>query len=278
MAATGARVFCTTRDMTKGESALAEILEPGRVELIKMDLASLNGVRNAAEEFLAKSKTLNILINNAGIMGVPQLVRTTDGFESQFGTNHLAHFLLFQLLKPTLLASSTPEFNSRVVNVSSSGHRASPVLIGNYNFEKGNYSPWVGYGNSKTANIYMANEIERRYGSKGLHAFSLNPGGIRTGLQTHIPDSVKKTWDTDQAVKNYMKSTAQGASTSVYAALGKEWDGKGGIYLEDCEESPLMEPGATATDNGYVPHAYDEKAAKQVWEDSCKMVGVEDDE
>ncbi|KAL8966463.1 MAG: hypothetical protein Q9183_003363, partial [Haloplaca sp. 2 TL-2023] len=178
-----------------------------------MDLNSLESVRAAAKEVLSKTQTLNIVINNAGIMATPSLVKTADGFESQLGTNHLAHFLLFQLLKPALLSSSTSSMNSRIINLSSSGHRAGPVQIGNYNFENGNYSPWAAYGSSKTANIYMANEIERRYGAKGLHGLSVMPGGIRTGLQEHVPDSVKASWDTDDEVRNYMKSPAQGAAT-----------------------------------------------------------------
>ncbi|KAL8994962.1 MAG: hypothetical protein Q9169_005203 [Polycauliona sp. 2 TL-2023] len=278
IAATGAKVFCTVRDMKKGESALADILQPGKVVLVNMDLNSLDSVRSAAKSVLSQTSTLNILINNAGIMATPTLVKTADGFESQFGTNHLAHFLLFELLKPTLLASSTPEFNSRVINLSSSGHRAGPVQIGNYSFDNGKYSPWAAYGSSKTANIYMANEIERRYGTKGLHGLSVMPGGIRTGLQGHVPDSVKATWDEDLEVKNYMKSPAQGAATSVYAALSKEWEGRGGRYLEDCAESPPVAPPGGATAVGYAPHAYDVKPAKQLWADSCQMVGVADDD
>lgn len=136
MAATGAKVLCTVRDMKKGETALADILEPGHVELVEMDLNSLDSVRAAAQEVLSKTQTLNILVNNAGIMAVPNLVKTYDGFESQFGTNHLGHFLLFELLKPTVVASSTPQMNSRVVCLSSSGHRAGPVQIGDHNFER----------------------------------------------------------------------------------------------------------------------------------------------
>ncbi|KAI4181665.1 MAG: hypothetical protein L6R41_006481 [Letrouitia leprolyta] len=271
---TGAKVFCTVRDVKKGEAALAGTLIPGRVELVKMDLNSLKSVRDAAKEVLSKTQTLNILINNAGIMAVPNLVKTLDGFETQFGTNHLAHFLLFELLKPTLLASSTPEMNSRVICLSSSGHRAGPVLIGNYNFENGGYSPWAAYGSSKTANIYMANEIERRYGAQGLHGLSVMPGGIMTGLQEHVSDAVKASWDEDLKMKHYMKSPAQGAATSVYAALSKDWEGKGGRYLEDCDDSRPAEPGSGSTSIGYARHAYDEQAAKQVWIDSCRMVGV----
>ncbi|KAL8826229.1 MAG: hypothetical protein Q9170_007480 [Blastenia crenularia] len=278
MASTGARVLCTVRNTKKGEDALADILKPGQVELVMMDMNSLESVRTAAKEVLSKTQTLDIIINNAGIMAVPSLVKTVDGFESQFGTNHLAHFLLFQLLKPTLIASSTPAMQSRVICLSSSGHRAGPVQIGNYNFEKGSYSSWGAYGSSKTANIYMANEIERRYGSKGVHGLSVMPGGIMTGLQGHVPDSVKASWDEDVEIKNYMKSPAQGAATSVYAALSKEWEGRGGKYLEDCAEAPPVAPDGGSTAIGYAPHAYNVEDARQLWVDSCKMVGAPDDD
>ena len=170
----------TVRDLKKGEAACQSFLEPGRVELLEMDNNSLDSVRAVAKEFLSRSNKLNVLVCNAGIMATPEM-KTVDGFEAQFGVNHLAHFLLFCLLKDTMLASSAPEFHSRVVTVSSSGHMAVEFQFGNYGFEKGNYSPWAGYGQSKCANIYMASEIENRYGAKGLHGISLHPGGIWTG-------------------------------------------------------------------------------------------------
>ncbi len=193
-------------------------------------------------------------------------------------TNHLAHFLLFQLLKDALLASSTPNFPSRVVCVSSFGHRAGPVRFDDYNFEKEAYNPWAAYGQSKTANIYMSNEIERRYGSKGLHSTSLHPGGIWTGLQVHVDMSAAKN---DPKVFPYMKSTEQGASTTVYAALSDEWKNKGGKYLSDCIEQPAFshpEDPMGVGDDGYGPHAYDEAAEKRLWKESLKMVGLEDDQ
>lgn len=160
-------------------------------------------------------------------MAIPTLEKTEDGFESQFGVNHLSHFLLFEQLKPLLLKSSAPEFNSRVVMVSSVGHLAGGIYPGSYTFETEEYTPWKAYGQAKTANIYMANEIERRYGSKGLHANSLMPGGIMTGLQAHVDEEIKKGW------KDFtgMKSQDQGAATTVLAAVGKELEGVGGIYL-----------------------------------------------
>lgn len=224
--ATGAKLFVTARDRKKGEAALHDILEPGKVELLDLDLNSLESVRNCAAEFLEKSNTLNILINNAGIMALPTHTTTADGFEAQFGTNHLAHFLLFQLLKPTLLKSATPDFASRVVCVSSSGHRASGIHFDDLQLaSSGKYSPWTAYGQSKTANIYMANEIDRRYGAKNLHAYSLHPGGIWTGLQTNMDVSQYKG---KPQVEKMMKSVPQGAATQVWAAIDKEWKAREG--------------------------------------------------
>lgn len=274
MSATGAKVYCCVRNISKGESALSGILSPGRVELLTLDLNSLKSVRECAADFLKKSDKLNILINNAGIMATPTLEHTKDGFEGQFGTNHLAHFLLFQLLKPTLLASSTPELNSRVVALSSMGHRSGGINFEDCNFQNGGYSAWRAYGQSKTANIYMANEIERRYGGKGLHALSLHPGGIATGLQVHMSEEAKAGFAKDEKVRNYMKSPAQGAATTVYAAVSKEWEGRGGRYLEDCAEAEENVRGAM---EGYASWAYDEEGEKRLWRDSCAMVGVEDD-
>lgn len=274
LSVTGAKLFLGVRDIAKGKSALADILEPGRVELLKIDLNSFESVREAAQTFLQKSKTLNVLITNAGVMATPK-GKTADGFETQFGTNHLAHFLLFQLLKYTLLASSTSNFNSRVVTISSNGHRICGILTVDYNFEHSEYNPWAAYRQSKTANIYMANEIERRYGSQGLHALSLHPGGIVTGLLVHVSAAVKESWLTDRVINEHLKSTAQGAATTVYAAISKDWEGKGGRYLENCTESgPTKEP-RTPTSQGYVPHAYDEEKEKKLWLDSLKMVGCE---
>lgn len=277
LSTTGAKLFLSVRDMAKGQSALSDILKPGQVELLKMDLNSLDSVGAAANEFLGHSKTLNILINNAGVMATPK-GKTADGFETQFGTNHLAHFLLFQLLKPTLLRSSSPEFNSRVVAVSSSGHRNGGIRTDDYGFEKTEYTPWSAYAQSKTANIYMANEIERRYGARGLHGLSLHPGGIMTGLQKHVPDSVKQEWAKTEGIVLYIQNAEQGAATTVYAALSKEWEGKGGKYLEQCAECPPVEEGFTPASVGYVPHAYDEEKEKRLWKDSLKMVGLEDDD
>ncbi|KIX03176.1 uncharacterized protein Z518_06727 [Rhinocladiella mackenziei CBS 650.93] len=274
--ATGAKIYATARNLEKGRQALAGVLEPGKVELLELDTASFASVRECAKEFLAKESKLNVLINNAGIMAVPECRLTEDGYELQFQTNHLGHFLLFQLLKPTLLASSTPEFASRVVSVSSIGHRQSRIVFDDLNLQKpGAYAPFVSYGQSKTANIYMANEIERRYGARGLHAWSLHPGGIDTGLQVHVDFSAMKEIP---EIQRAMKSPDQGAATSVLAAVDKELEGQGGKYLDDCAVSPPVKPELASELGapGAAPWVYDEEDAKKLWTVSSKIVGVDE--
>jgi NAD(P)-dependent dehydrogenase (short-subunit alcohol dehydrogenase family) len=208
--------------------------------------------------------------------------RTKDGFETQFGTNHLAHFLLFQLLRPTLLASSSPSFQSRVVMLSSSAHNFCPVQLGDYDLKMRGYDPWMSYGQSKTANIWMANEIERRYASQGLHGLSVHPGSIQSGLQKHLtPESMGSALKmlgltmAQLRTSTRYKSAAQGAATTMWAAAAKEWEGKGGLFLEDCSVAgPRQEDKPFG---GYSPHAYDVDGAQRLWVDSCAMVGVADE-
>jgi NAD(P)-dependent dehydrogenase (short-subunit alcohol dehydrogenase family) len=210
--------------------------------------------------------------------------RTEDGFETQFGTNHLGHFLLFHLLKPTLLASATPDFPSRVVSVSSIGHRYGKVRPHDYNFtEPGSYDPGAAYGQTKAANVWFANEIERRYGPRGLHATSLHPGGIWTGLQKYWDPQLKATLDAKEEVAANMMNAAQGAATSVYAALSDEWKAKGGRYLSKyVEQGPAAGAEAEGVqvslkDDGYAPWAFEEGGEKQLWKDSLGMLRLEDD-
>ncbi|KAJ3007588.1 hypothetical protein HKX48_009043 [Thoreauomyces humboldtii] len=280
--ATGARVFIACRDVTRGQAVVDAILRgaegkgQGKLEVLEINLDSLDSVRNAVDDFKRRSNTLNVLINNAGVMACPE-GKTKDGFETQFGTNHLGHFLFFQLLKPLLLASATPEFASRVVSVSSMGHRSSPVLLDDYNFEKRAYDPWVAYGQSKTANIHFANQVERLYGEKNLHALSLHPGGIETPLQRHLDPSFWKKYDNPET-RAYMKSTAQGAATTVWAAVGAEWANKGGKYLEDCSVSPAHGTEGINPMLGYAKHAYDPEAEKKLWQLSNRLVGFTETE
>ena len=239
---------------------------------------SLDSVRSCVSSFLSSTDKLNILITNAGIRNTA-LGQTADGFEKQFGTNHLAHFLLFQLLKPALLASATPDFQSRVVSVSSMGHRYFDIDLDNIMLEGGAYDPNRAYAHSKIANIYLANEIERRYGSQGLHAYSLHPGGIWTGLQDHLDGMQELKTNPPEDVKNYMKDVPQGAATTVWAAIGKCWEGKqGGKYLEDCQVMGPWPESRSLFDKGYAPWAYDEEREKKLWAMSNKLVGLHEDE
>lgn len=154
----------------------------------------------------------------------------------------------------------------------------SPVRFDDYNFTKEAYVPWSAYGQSKTANIYFANQIERLYASKDLHATSVHPGGIMTGLQVHVPELVAMVEMPE--VQAYMKNVEQGAATSVYAALSEEWKDKGGRYLSDCQEmGPFKGENPMQTgDDGYAPYAYDQQAEKRLWKESLEMVGLKADE
>lgn len=208
-------------------------------------------------------------------MALPTRGFTKDGFEAQFGTNHLAHFLLFQRLKKLLLSSATPDFPSKVICVSSSGHKETGIHFDDPQLaQPGVYGPWIGYGQSKTANVYMANEIDRRYGSRGLRAFSLHPGGIWTGLQIYMDTTPYRG---NPKVEKSMKSVEQGAATTVYAALDRELEGKGGLFLEDCQVA-VKASEAPQPQVGYAKWAYDEEAEKKLWKMSCEMVGIEDDD
>ncbi|GAW18118.1 hypothetical protein ANO14919_075910 [Xylariales sp. No.14919] len=274
--ATGATLFLTARNLDKAKTALGDILDGGvKVHLLKLELESLASVRACVEEFLAISQTLNILITNAGVRLVPE-GRTQDEFEVHFATNHLSHFLLFELLKPTLLRSSTPEFQSRVVAISSTAHRTAPLNFDDLNFEKRKYDGVAAYGQSKLANVYMANEIERRYGSQGLHAWSVHPGGIRTGLQKpNLHDFFIILKNGPLHTLRYMQNTEQGASTSVWAAVSRDLEGKGGRYLEQCQVSEGLTQGSDVVGPGHAPWAYHEEDAKKLWALSLKLVGLD---
>ncbi|KAJ5309281.1 hypothetical protein PENANT_c042G02854 [Penicillium antarcticum] len=259
---TGATLYLTARDLEKAKSALGDLVGSPRVQLLHLDLNSLESVRACAEEFLSQPNILNILIMNAGVMACPE-GRTADGFETQFGTNHLAHFLLFYLLKSRLLYSSTPAFNSRVVIVASSAHRVSSVHFDNLSL-KGEYEPWKAYGQSKTANIWTANEIERLYGAQGLHAFSVHPGAIATELLRHVSDEQKADWAKNESLTNYWKSPEQGAATSVWGAVGRELEGTGGKYLDDCQIATPADP-SQRHGPGYAEWAYSPEMEAKLW-------------
>ncbi|KAH7084591.1 hypothetical protein FB567DRAFT_498713 [Paraphoma chrysanthemicola] len=267
---TGATVYLTARDLNKAKSALGSILDNPRAKLLELDLNSLASVRKCADEFSKDSDKLNILIANAGVMATPE-GRTEDGFETQFGTNHVAHFLLIQLLLPTLIKSATPDFKSRVVVLSSSAHRLGEVNFDDFNFE-GKYHPWVAYGQSKTANLYTATELERRYSSQGVHGYSVHPGLIGTGLMKFLPAEMLAGWAANPIVGKVTKDVEQGAATSVWAATAKALEGKGGVYLEDVQISKPAKVDPEEYDPGYAPYAFDQEKERLLWEKSLELV------
>lgn len=273
LSVTGATLYLTARDSNKAQSMLGDLTKKPNVHLLTLDLNSLDSVRTCAAEFLSKSNQLHILINNAGVMATPE-GRTADGIETQFGVNHLAHFTLFNLLKDTLLASSTPCFNSRVIMVSSMAHRFSEVVLDNTNLD-GIYDPMKAYGQSKTANIWTSNEIDRRYGPQGLHAFSLHPGAVMTGLGQFLSDAQIREWSKNEALAPTWKSVEQGAATTVWAAVAKELEGKGGKYLADCQIAGPHDPETGLEDTGYAPWAYDEAKEARLWEISTRLAGLD---
>ncbi|KAK2059588.1 short chain dehydrogenase [Colletotrichum caudatum] len=271
--ATGATLFVTARDAAKARRAVDGVRggpSPGSgapVHAVELRLDSLASVRSAAAEFLSRSGRLDVLVLNAGVMATPR-GRTEDGFETQFGTNHLGHFLLFQLLKPALLASSTPGRQSRVVSVSSMAHHRANVRLDDVGFEREAYDPWAAYGRSKTANVLFAKEVERRYGPRGLHALSLHPGVIHTNLMQHLSEEETEGILSSEAIKPHLKDAQQGAATTVYAALSREWEGRGGEYL-----SNLVRQGPTTDRTGYAPYIDDEQLSKELWDKSNELVG-----
>ncbi|KAJ9615877.1 hypothetical protein H2200_001954 [Cladophialophora chaetospira] len=258
LAATGATLYLTARNLTKAREALgADLLSNPKVNLLQLDLDSLTSVRSCAENFLSKSSKLNILITNAGIRHVA-FAKTKDGFEHHMAVNHFSHFLLLKLLLPTLQASSTMNFQSRVVALSSGSHRNSPIEFDDINLENpGVYTPPKGYAQSKLANVYMTSEVTRRYGSStntnkpGVYGLAVMPGGIRTGLQQHgsniIPEFLKSWYYIknilNMRILNIQKSPEQGAATTVLAAVGRRFEGRGALYLEDCGESVPVKEG-----------------------------------
>ena len=195
----------------------------------------------------------------------------------QFGVNHLSHFLLFELLRPALLAGSSSDLASRAVVVSSCAHRGSGLVEDlDYDFEKRPYDAGITYGQSKTANAYMANEIERRFGAQGLHGLSVRPGVImETGLVRHLTDDVEKfeaMLAENPSFRPRTKSSAQGAASIMWAAVASSLEGKGGMYLEDCAIGQPVKKDAEWWDPGHSDWCYDQSAEGRLWSDSKKIV------
>lgn len=283
LAAHGAAVVLAARDAAKLEDAVATVVDqvPGAtVDTQVLDLASLASIREAAAELIGRHPSIDLLINNAGVMACP-LSRTADGFEMQFGTNHLGHFLLTDLLLPALLAAPAP----RVVCVSSAGHQESPILWNDPNFETTEYFNWTAYGQSKTANALFALELDHRYAAQGLHAYALHPGVIMTPLARHMTDD-DFAWMAARAEKvattaaasggdggMVFKSVEAGAATTVWAATAPELVDHGGAYLADCQ---VAEPagGGPMSARTVAAWARDPEAAARLWDLSAELVGA----
>lgn len=270
LAETGATLYLTARNLAKAEKALGDLVKSDRVHLLELDLNSLASVRRAAEEFSSKEQKLNVLIANAGVMAPPE-GRTEDGFETQLGTNHLAHFLLINLLTPALKAATSSEFNSRVVILSSVAHRWASVNFENINFD-GNYDPNAAYGQSKTANLWTANAFERRFGREGVHAWSVHPGAVATDLTKYMDEDTKKANGANEYIQKIFKNPAQGAAAETWAAVSRALEGKGGLYIEDCQFSKEWKEGQYAP--GYAAHAYNEAGEEKLWDHSLELVGL----
>jgi NAD(P)-dependent dehydrogenase (short-subunit alcohol dehydrogenase family) len=264
LASKGARVILAARNADKLKEVAAEISEStgnSQLSVLVVDLGNFASIRKAAGEALEAAPTLDILINNAGVMACP-LDRTSEGHEMQFGTNHIGHFLFTCLLVPALKASG----NARVVNLSSGGHKFSAVNLDDWNFETGEYDKWQSYGRSKTANALFAVALDKRLKDQGVRAFSVHPGAIVTELGRHLTEAditkMRKEGPRGGAPMTF-KQIPQGAATSVWAATSSSLDGKGGLYLENVS---IAEPAKeTADTNGYLPHAVDPDDAEGLW-------------
>ncbi|KAL4793724.1 short-chain dehydrogenase [Aspergillus venezuelensis] len=272
LAATGATLLLTGRDMAKAQQVLFDsgVVKAGpRVRIIQMDNASLGSVQTAAHAILAalprNQNGINALICNVGMAGPPSHCHlTADGHPCHYAVNNLSHFLLFQMLKHALLDGSSPEFPSLVMMVSSCSHRAVQ------HFQFGG----EGYTNSKLAMIYMASEIERRFGEPGVHATSVHPGIVITDLVHSVHPGMVKIMLGNEQLRVRLKSAEQGAATIVLAAVGSEWANKGGRYLENCEEAKPGKDDGDALEEGFVRLTYDPEAEARLWEESVAMVRV----
>ena len=267
LAAAGATVILTARDEAKGEAAADAIRTStgnDRVSVADLELDSLASIRRFAARFLDEHPSLQLLVNNAGVMACPQGT-TQDGFERQLGTNHLGHFLLTELLTPALVAGAP----ARIVNLSSRGHRLSPVDLDDPFFERRDYDKWAAYGQSKTANVLHATELDRRLGERGVRAFAVHPGTILTDLGRHMEpgDLEDLTSRRGPSVRMHIKTVEAGAATSVLAATAPELEGRGGLYLEDCGIADVTGPDAPDGGREYAVAA-DTAAARWSWSEA----------
>jgi NAD(P)-dependent dehydrogenase (short-subunit alcohol dehydrogenase family) len=270
LAGAGAHVVVPARRRAHAEEALAGI---DRVEVEDLDLGDLDSVHAFAERFLGTGRSIDMLINNAAIMACPE-TRVGPGWEAQFATNHLGHFALTNLLWPALVADG----GARVVALSSTGHKISPIRFDDLQFERG-YDKWEAYGQAKTANSLFAVHLDALGEDAGVRAFAVHPGGILTPLQRHIPheEMIERGWiDEDGTPMQRFKTPEQGAATATWAATAPALDGMGGVYCEDCDIAEIAVPGSpTARTEGVDHHAIDPDAAARLWTVSVDLTGVD---
>jgi NAD(P)-dependent dehydrogenase (short-subunit alcohol dehydrogenase family) len=281
LAAHGAQVVGTARDLTKAEGATTQVRKDaaangGSFELVELDLANLNSVRACADGLLAKGEPFDVVIANAGVMATP-FGHTADGFETQFGTNHLGHFVLVNRI------ASLMRSGGRLINLSSSGHRYSNVDLEDPNFERTPYEPFVAYGRSKTANILFAVAFDRRHRSRGIRAAAVHPGGIQTELGRYVDssrfekivDQINQQLAAEGKAPFQWKTIPQGAATSVWAGVVASADEIGGRYCENCHVGKTVPDDATITavSEGVRGYALDAKNAEALWKKSEELVG-----
>ena len=281
LAAHGAHVVGTARDIAKAEAATAQVRKDaasggGRFEIVALDLANLASVRGCASELLAKKELFDVVIANAGVMATP-FGHTTDGFETQFGTNHLGHFVLVNRIAPLIREGG------RLVNLSSAGHRYANVDLEDPNFERTPYHPFVAYGRSKTANILFAVAFDQRHRGRGIRAAAVHPGGIRTELSRHmdaaalgqIIDQLNKQLAAEGKPPFQYKSIPQGAATSVWTAIVGSPEEIGGRYCENCHVGQVVADDVTisAVSEGVRGYALDARNAEALWKKSEELVG-----
>lgn len=275
LAAHGAHVILSGRDATKLAAAGDDIASAtgAKVDTLTCDLGSLDSIRAAAAEARQRFDKIDLLINNAGVMACPRGT-TEDGFETQFGTNHLGHFLLTNLLMPLVERGDS----ARIVNLSSRGHHIAGVDFDDPNFERRAYDPWLAYGQSKTANVLFAVGLEQRLGDRGIHAFALHPGGIHTNLGRHMTEAdmtalierIRKNAEASGQTPQPFKSIPQGAATTCWVATADELEGAGGLYCEDCH---VADEDDGSPMGGVRSYAIDPDNAEKLWTLSEELVG-----
>lgn len=281
LVAHGAHVIGAVRNLEKAERATGVVRQAaaeqgGSFELLELDLADLKSVRVAADALVAKGQPIDVVIANAGVMATPY-GKTTDGFETQFGTNHLGHFVFVNRIAPLI------RDGGRVVMLASSGHRFANVDLEDPNFERTPYEPFVAYGRSKTANILFAVALDRRHKERGIRAAAVHPGGIRTELARHMGeealdhllDQINQQLAAEGKGPFEFKSIPQGAATSVWAAVVASGDEVGGQYCENCHVGKVVGEGViiSAASEGVRAYALDPVTAEALWKKSEEWVG-----